>query len=472
LANAELAYNEQDDTLYYGKGGTPTAAATILAIAGPGGFPSKTYVDNADALRAPIASPIFTGVPQAPTPANADNSTILATTAFVKQQGYLTTIILTVGTTPIGAGTSGSYVFDNAGIIGEKTPTQLTADLNLFTAALKGVVPNSGGGTLNFLRADGSWVAPPTGGAATSIGVGSTSVSGGVSGNFLYDNAGVLGEQTPTQMTATLNVFTSTLKGVVPSSGGGTANYLRADGTWAAPPGGGVTPAALTAVNDSNVTLTLGGTPATALLQATSITVGWTGTLAPARFPALTGDVTNTAGTVATTIANGAVTNGKLANAPANSIKGNNTGIAAAPIDLTGTQVTAMLSAFTATLQGLAPASGGGTTSFLRADGSWATPAGGGGGASVTISATPPATPAVGDLWWDSVGGQLYIYYNDGTSTQWTIAVNPQTSGRGGAVTAATPPATPVAGDLWWDSVGGQIYIYYDDGTSKQWVAC
>jgi hypothetical protein len=44
-----------------------------------------------------------------------------------------------------------------------------------------------------------------------------------------------------------------------------------------------VTPAALTKTDDTNVTLTLGGTPATALLQATSITVGWTGTLADTR---------------------------------------------------------------------------------------------------------------------------------------------------------------------------------------------
>lgn len=43
------------------------------------------------------------------------------------------------------------------------------------------------------------------------------------------------------------------------------------------------TPSALTEVNDTNITLTLGGTPATALLQAVSITAGWTGTLSPAR---------------------------------------------------------------------------------------------------------------------------------------------------------------------------------------------
>lgn len=55
---------------------------------------------------------------------------------------------------------------------------------------------------------------------------------------------------------------------------------------WRAAIGAGastVTPAALTKADDTNVTLTLGGTPATALLQATSLTLGWTGTLSKAR---------------------------------------------------------------------------------------------------------------------------------------------------------------------------------------------
>ena len=64
------------------------------------------------------------------------------------------------------------------------------------------------------------------------------------------------------------------------------------------------TPAALTKTDDTNVTLTLGGTPNTALLQATSITVGWTGTLGAAR---LNGNVvqgvtndTNVTGSIST----------------------------------------------------------------------------------------------------------------------------------------------------------------------------
>ncbi len=48
---------------------------------------------------------------------------------------------------------------------------------------------------------------------------------------------------------------------------------------WATIAGGDITGAALTKVDDTNVTLTLGGTPTTALLRAASLTLGWTGQL-------------------------------------------------------------------------------------------------------------------------------------------------------------------------------------------------
>ncbi len=49
----------------------------------------------------------------------------------------------------------------------------------------------------------------------------------------------VLGAASATAQTALFDVFTSGAKGLAPASGGGTSNFLRADGTWAAPGGGG-----------------------------------------------------------------------------------------------------------------------------------------------------------------------------------------------------------------------------------------
>lgn len=69
---------------------------------------------------------------------------------------------------------------------------------------------------------------------------------------------------------------------------------------------------------------------------------------------------------------NDAVTNAKLANIATARFKGRVTAGTGDPEDLTGTQATTLLDAFTSALKGLAPASGGGTTNFLRADGTWA----------------------------------------------------------------------------------------------------
>ena len=51
---------------------------------------------------APLASPALTGTPTAPTPATADSSTLLATTAFVKAQGYGVGSVTTFSAANIG----------------------------------------------------------------------------------------------------------------------------------------------------------------------------------------------------------------------------------------------------------------------------------------------------------------------------------------------------------------------------------
>ena len=40
----------------------------------------------------------------------------------------------------------------------------------------------------------------------------------------------------------------------------------------------------------------------------------------------------------------------------------------------------------------------------------------------------------------------------------------------GGMNASDTPPATPKEGQLWWDSNSGVMYIWYNDGDSSQWV--
>ena len=89
----------------------------------------------------------------------------------------------------------------------------------------------------------------------------------------------------------------------------------------------------------------------------------------------LSGDVT-TSGALATTIANSAVTLAKMAALATGRFIGRITGGSGSPESLTGTQATTLLDVFTSGLKGLVPASGGGTSNFIRADGSWAVPPG------------------------------------------------------------------------------------------------
>jgi hypothetical protein len=54
-------------------------------------------------------------------------------------------------------------------------------------------------------------------------------------------------------------------------------------------------------------------------------------------------------------------------------------------------------------------------------------------GARVIISETAPSNPAEGDLWFDSSLLELFIYYNDGNSTQW-VGISGSASGGGAEV--------------------------------------
>jgi hypothetical protein len=53
---------------------------------------------------------------------------------------------------------------------------------------------------------------------------------------------------------------------------------------------------------------------------------------------------------------------------------------------------------------------------YGRSDGDWVQVA------PFIISATAPADPAPNQLWWDSTSGRLFVWFDDGTSTQWVVA--------------------------------------------------
>lgn len=62
-------------------------------------------------------------------------------------------------------------------------------------------------------------------------------------------------------------------------------------------------------------------------------------------------------------------------------------------------------------------------------------------------------------------------YSNTRTNASWGGWVQMATAGSGGGVTISdTAPVAPNAGDLWWDSTSGTLYLFFNDGTSSQWV--
>ncbi|WP_246395641.1 discoidin domain-containing protein [Gluconacetobacter tumulisoli] len=91
--------------------------------------------------------------------------------------------------------------------------------------------PDSGGNHLNYVSATGVFSCGTTGGVPALA-------NGTVLGNASGATAPAAA-LTPAQLTALVQPFTAGLPGAVPASGGGTAHFLRADGTWAAPPEGG-----------------------------------------------------------------------------------------------------------------------------------------------------------------------------------------------------------------------------------------
>lgn len=194
--------------------------------------------------KAPLASPIFTGNPQAPTPAPGDNDTSVANTSFVN--------------TAVASGIAANDAMVFKGVINASTnPNYPAADTGwTYRISVAGKIggaagPNVEVGDLIVALVDGS----PAG---TQAAVGAnwtivqTNLDGAVIGPTLAGDSqfaafdGVSGKLikafTTAQATAALNAFVGDsgaggTKGLVPAPAAGDAaanKYLRANGTWSA----------------------------------------------------------------------------------------------------------------------------------------------------------------------------------------------------------------------------------------------
>lgn len=245
----------------------------------------------------------------------------------------------------------------------------------------------------------------------------------------------------------------------LPPQAGNSGNYLTTDGTnasWAPIPL--PTPAALTKTDDTNVTLTLTGSPNTSLLQAVGLQLGWTGTLAdsriasaatwnakqdaislttlgtsgPATFIANTLNIPQYQGqlTITTTGTSGAATLiGNTLNIPqyTDQFVGTVTSVAALTLGTTGTDLSSSVANGTTTpviTLNVPDASATNRGALTSAD--WNTfnskP-------NAYYQTAAPGSPVANSYWMSDDTGVVYQYVNDGDSAQWvqqTLPIGPQ----------------------------------------------
>ncbi len=207
-------------------------------------------------------------------------------------------IIPGTGSITIPHGTTGQRVLNGIGSLRVNTTTGF-AEISVDGATWVDLAVGGGGvasvsGTLNRITSTGG-VNPVIDIAATYVGQASITTLGTITTGIWHGTAIDETHGGTNQTTYTLgDTLYASAANTLSKLAGNITNvkqYLSQTGTgavsaapsWATISGGDITGAALTKTDDTNVTLTLGGTPATALLRAASITAGWTGQLSLAR---------------------------------------------------------------------------------------------------------------------------------------------------------------------------------------------
>ena len=501
----------------------PTALDTLdeLAAALNDDANFATTVTNSIATKAPIDSPTLTGTPAAPTAASNTNTTQIATTAFV--QGEITNKIeltdLSVGTAAASSGGAlsynsatgaftftpadtssfgnaslasfsvttnsasgnGSLSYNNTNGVFTFTPADLSSYLTSYTetdpvvGAINGIVKANGSGTISaavagtdystFDGAFSSLTGTPTtisgygitdafDGAFSSLTGTPTTIAGyGITDSIAYTNADIdIGSNDfiTTGQIYYSNVFAQTSNLPSATTYHGMFAHVHATGKGYFAHAGNWVELANASTTLAGYGITDGATISYVDTEIANLINSAPGALDTLdELAAALGDDANFSSTV---------TNSLALKAPL--ADPSLTGTPTAPTATSGTNTTQIA-----------------TTAFVQAAVSGL--GGGGGGASVTVSDAAPSSPSAGDLWFDSTGLVLYVYYNDGDSSQW-VQTNPSGSGSSGSSggsgggasvsVSGTAPTSPSAGDLWFDDDDLFLYVYVNDGSSSQWV--
>jgi hypothetical protein len=156
-------------------------------------------------------------------------------------------LITAAGNTAIAI--SGSQV--SGGTLGAVNGSAIT---NLSAANISGVLPVGVTGGSGLSIATSQLTGQVTLSQLPSIGA--DTVLGSIAG-------GTPVALSTTQLTTLINNFSATLSGAAPASGGGSVNFLRADGTWAMPAGTGTVTSVALADGSTTPIYTISGSPVT-----------------------------------------------------------------------------------------------------------------------------------------------------------------------------------------------------------------